>query len=89
MFSLGDPVVSNCYSNPIAWVEVQNPSNNAWTGLIQYSTNAGETFGAMLCSDALPVIKSGNPSWGSVSSVDSSYFLGLQGWQKLDFAQRA
>jgi len=37
-----------------------------------------KTIPSWISSEQLPVIKSGNPSWGGVSSVGGSYFLGLQ-----------
>merc|ERR1719491_2727163 len=76
MFSNGQSVFSHCYSNPIAWVEVQNPTSNAWTGSIQYSTDSGETFDAMVCSKGCnsvastsKIVVDGNSDGGGQASL--------------------
>merc|ERR550539_2216558 len=49
-FSKDQGVVSQCYSSPVVLVEVKNPTTDAWTGSVEYSSNAGGTFNAMQCS---------------------------------------
>merc|ERR1711920_536613 len=49
-FSQGQTVLSQCYPRPLSWVEVQNPTSDAWTGSVLYSVDAGATFNALTCS---------------------------------------
>jgi len=49
-FGKGVEVTDTCYENPIDALHVQNPGNNAWTGSIEYSSDAGKSFHPMYCT---------------------------------------
>merc|ERR1719356_281216 len=62
LFRKEQEVVSQCYSSPVVVVEVKNPTTDAWTGSVEYSSNSGGTFNAMQCSN-------GCHSAGSTASI--------------------
>jgi len=51
IFGKGDVVVAGgtCLQEPIQEVSVQNPGTNAWTGSVEYSSDAGLSFRPMYC----------------------------------------
>lgn len=50
-FHKGDVVVAEgtCFSQPIGEIRVVNPGNNAWSGDIEYSSDAGQNYQPMHC----------------------------------------
>jgi len=50
LYKKQETVVEKCFSNPIEWVEVNNPTHRGWTGSIKYSSDAGATYNALQCT---------------------------------------
>jgi hypothetical protein len=50
-YASGAVVLQQCYSNDIASLQVKNPTNNAWTGAVEYSSDGGETYLPMECAN--------------------------------------
>jgi len=46
----GSTVVQACFENPVSSVQVKGPTNNAWAGVIKYSTDGWETYSPMMCA---------------------------------------
>ena len=49
-WSLGDTVLDACYVGFVG-VQVTNPSGDAWTGSIEFSTDGGVTWNALTCAN--------------------------------------
>jgi len=46
----GSTVVHDCFETPVSALQVRNPTNDAWTGAIKYSTDGGTTYRSMMCA---------------------------------------
>jgi hypothetical protein len=73
-YAKGETVVDKCYAEVVS-VQVQNPSTNAWTGSVQYSTDSGTTYVPMVCttctggSDTTTIVVDGDTHGGAQAST--------------------
>jgi len=49
-YSKGETVTDACHDRPIHAIHVQAGSTNAWSGSVEYSSDAGESFHPMSCT---------------------------------------
>jgi hypothetical protein len=74
-YDKGDVVLEQCYSNDIASVQVKNPTNNAWVGAIEYSSDGGDTYqpmsctGCKLCERTNQIVVDGNSDSGGLAKA--------------------
>lgn len=73
LFNVGDDVLVECFAEPVTTVSVQDVNNNAWRGVVEYSTDGGQTFTHMECSDCnIPCLAEGVPAFITVDGNNDS-----------------